>query len=227
LPDEEQWDAMDADNPASLERAGSEGRVIEKIDATLTRGAGVVAVLVTALVVFDVLRSGWSPARGLAAAVAVLIGVIFEMVLVRPRLTAYERVLKVHNIASDLSIPWHLIEGAEARQTLRIYTGDDVVHAVGVSKSTRQVLRDGKAMGASAPMLGSLTGTPTVALGSRAGKFTRPSWHEQVAERVMVLAAEQSEDSLARPQVVRRWAVAELSVLAITVAAVVALFLTR
>ena len=202
----------------------SRGRLVEKFASTAGRALGVVALIGVVLVLADVATSGRSLTSALVAALAVFVAVVCWMALVRPGVAAYERVLLVRNMASDWEVPWHAIDGAEARQTLRIYTGKDTLHAVGVTKSTRQLLRDTPGM-QRRPGYSTSLGAPPAAGVDRPGQSSGASTQDYVAERVMTLARAQREASAGRTAPRRRWALPELALLAFSALAVVVLAL--
>ena len=204
----------------------SRGKLLERFASTSGRMLGIAALVGVAVVLAYVALVGLSLASALVAALAILVAVVCWMVLVRPGVAAYERVLLVRNIALDWEIPWHAIEGAEARQTLRIYTGGDTLHAVGVAKSTRQLVRATPGVQRGLGFNASTGLAPGADMSRGLGASAQPpasSGQDYVAERVMTLAHQQREASATRSERRRRWALPELALLVLSVLAVVAL----
>ena len=212
-------DAQPADEPEQ-----SRGPLVERFATTAGRVLGILALAGAGLVLVDVVTSGRTLTSALVAALAVFVAVVCWMALVRPGLAAYERVLLVRNMASDWEVPWHAIDGAEARQTLRIYAGEDTVHAVGVTKSTRQLLRDSPGT-QDRPGYSASLGAAPAARTARPGQSSGASTQDYVAERVMMLAQAQREASVGRSALRRSWALPELALLALSAIAVVVLAL--
>lgn len=203
----------------------SRGKLLERFASTSGRTLGIAALVGVAVVLAYVALAGLSLTSALVAALAILVAVVCWMVLVRPGVAAYERVLLVRNIALDWEIPWHAIEGAEARQTLRIYTGGDTLHAVGVAKSTRQLVRATPGVQRGLGFNASTGLAPGADMGRGLASAEPPasSGQDYVAERVMTLAHQQREASATRSERRRRWALPELALLVLSVLAVVAL----
>jgi len=74
------------------------GERIEKFEPTSGRWLGWVAVAVAGLLALDVIRDGISDEDAVSLAVLLLSATIVYMVMVRPRVVAYENVLTVKNI---------------------------------------------------------------------------------------------------------------------------------
>ena len=204
----------------------SRGKLLERFASTSGRTLGIAALVGVAVVLANVALAGLSLTSALVAALAILVAVVCWMVLVRPGVAAYERVLLVRNIALDWEIPWHAIEGAEARQTLRIYTGGDTLHAVGVAKSTRQLVRGRSDVQRGLGFNASTGLAPGAEMGRGLVPSAQPSAgssQDYVAERVMTLAHQQREASTTRSDRRCRWALPELALLVLSVLAVVAL----
>ena len=191
------------------------GRVVERFGPSSGRPLGAIAIAVALLVIGDALRHGLSRGSLLTSLLAAFAATACWMILVRPRLTAYERMLVVSNFASDFDVPWHLITHIDMRQTLRIYLDTTTIHAVGVGKTTRQLTRASR---------------PGLTLGGFANSMgpvaPRPGYHDHVMERLGDLRGAQQEASLANPIVVRRWAIPELVVLSVSLAGALVLALT-
>ena len=202
-------------DPHPAKDAGSAGRgeLIEKFGATPTRLIGTAAIALAALVCVDLARDGLSAGDMVAVSLVVFGATALWMILVRPRLTAYKRVLLIHNIASEIELPWQLVEGAEARQTLRVYAKGEVFHAVGIVKTTRQMVQAGRGP-LPGSMMGGRTGTPQL----RHGPSDVPSgyFQDQVAERLMQIAHGQRAVPGGPDQVVRLWALPEIALLCLS-----------
>ncbi len=65
------------------------------------------------------------------------------LTMVRPAVRAEREHLLIRNILRDTEVPWHLIDDAVVRHTLRVYAGDEVHHGLAMSRTTRQMLREG------------------------------------------------------------------------------------
>lgn len=213
-------DVSDAQPAGETEQ--SRGPLVERFASTGGRVIGIVALLAAGLVLANLATSGRSLASALVAALAVFLAVVCWMALVRPGVAAYERVLLVRNMASDWEVPWPAIEGAEARQTLRIYTGGETVHAVGVTKSTRQLLRDTPGTQRRPGYSASLGAPPAAGL-VRPELSSGASPQDYVADRVMTLARERRTASPGRSTPRRSWALPELALLALSSLAIAVL----
>ena len=210
--------------PAANDGGRSRGRLLERFGSTAGRVIGIAGLVGVGAVLVNLALGGRTLQTALVAAVAVLVGVVCWMVLVRPGVAAYERVLLVRNMASDWEVPWHAIDGAEARQTLRVYTGGDTLHAVGVAKSTRQMLGDSGAIRRRGGFDSTMGGrSPFAPASPMQGSTTATSAQDHVAERVMHYARQQAAASQGSPAARRRWALVELALLAVSIVAVVVL----
>jgi hypothetical protein len=197
--------------------------VIERFGATPSRVVGLLVVAFAVFAAVDAARHGLTATNLLIIAVAVFAATAAWMVLVRPRVTAYQRAVVIHNPASDIEIPWPLVLGAEARQTLRVYTEDETFHAAGIVKSSRQIIQAKRG-----PVIGSLTGTGTEVPWTTPGASDRPAstYPDTVAQRLMTIAGQQRAAQPSAP-IVRRWAVPEITALSLSAVAVVVLFISR
>ena len=224
-PSSERHNVCMADTqPSSADAAASgRGSVIERFSATPSRVVGLVVMAFAAFAAVDAARHGFSATNLLIIALAAFAASAAWMVLVRPRVTAYQRVVVIHNPASDIEIPWPLVLGAEARQTLRVYTADETFHAAGIVKSSRQITQAKRG-----PVIGSLTGTATQVPWTTPGAASRPpaTYPDTVAQQLMTIAAQQRAAQQGG-QIVRRWAIPELTALGLSALAAVVLFVSR
>ena len=80
-----------------------------------------------------------------AAAIGLCWGaLVVWLALLRPTLRAHPDHLLLRNILRDTEVPWHLVDDVAVRHTLRVYVDEEVHHGVAVSRSTRQMLRQGR-----------------------------------------------------------------------------------
>jgi hypothetical protein len=178
--------------PSSADAAAwGRGSVIERFSATPSRVVGLVVMAFAAFAAVDAARHGFSATNLLIIALAAFAASAAWMVLVRPRVTAYQRVV--------------------------------VIHAAGIVKSSRQIIQAKRG-----PVIGSLTGTATQVPWTTPGAASRPpaTYPDTVAQQLMTIAAQQRAAQQGG-QIVRRWAIPELTALGLSALAAVVLFVSR
>jgi hypothetical protein len=181
------------------------GDQIEKFDPTIGRWFGWAAVVVAALLAVDVVRDGigGEDAAGLAA--LLFTATVVYMVMVRPRVVAYENVLTVKNIISDTDLPWSRIESVTRRQTLCIKTDERTVNCVAAPQAAARLMRSGDKQFEFA------SGIP---------------YQQYVVLKAASFVSQQGPGVPRRAPIVRRWAWPELVVLVLSTAALLAVWLT-
>lgn len=202
--------------------------LIERFQPTNGRWFGIVGVLVIAvLLALVVADGGFSADSAAVGAGLVLFAVAMYVALVRPTLHAYTDHLLVRNLVSDTHVPWHLIRDAEVRQTLRVYTGDKVVHAVGIGRTARQQMRINASSSGGGAGTGAMLGMSRVekhaTQGGPSAEYGSIEYVDFVADRVLALAKQQQEASRHRPAILRRWAYLEIGALGLLAVGFVAL----
>lgn len=192
----------------SATRGGDSSSLIERFEPSAARWVGVFGIAV--IVVLVVLLAADGLTAGLAATVAglLLFALAMWVAMVRPTLHAYTDHLLVRNLVSDVRVPWHLIKGAEVRQTLRVYTRDRVVYAVAVGRTVRQQMRASRSGGAVGQSFGMGRLQPTLA-----GAEHHVAYQDFVANRILLLAGMQRDASRSLTGVVQRWAYVEITAL--------------
>jgi len=203
-------------------------RLIERFRPSGSRWLGVAGIVMIACMLVLIAADGltWTATAVLAG--LALFGVALYVSLVRPTMHAYNDHLLVRNLVSDTQVPWHLITDAEVRQTMRLYTRDEVVHAVSVGRTVgQQMRRSGNAsLSGSAGSFGmSRADEYAAARTARAGNKGGVDYVDFVAERVLTLAAQQRDESRHRPRIVRRWAYPEIVTLLVAGAAFLVLLI--
>jgi hypothetical protein len=68
-------------------------------------------------------------------------GVLIWMVLLRPRATAYDDRLVLHNQVSDWHIPLAGVEDVAVRHTLNVWVGDQRYTCSGIGRPSREMIR--------------------------------------------------------------------------------------
>lgn len=144
--------------------------------------------------------SGWALVTAPTKSVGVVLfmvalGVLFWVALIRPGVQARDRGLLLRNMLKDIHVPWGRIESCEARQTLQVRTDDALTyHGLGVSRSTRSMVRGNKTGG----LFSGGFGRPDVtAFGEEAAG--RASYQEYVSSRIMNLARDRSRATSGQP----------------------------
>ena len=167
---------------------------------------GIVGLLGSAVIVL------WSSTSfgSVASAVGLCWGaLVVWLTLLRPTLRAHPDHLLLRNILRDTEVPWHLVDDVVVRHTLRVYVDDDVHHGVSMSRSTRQMLRQGRpdAPRSVLNILGNrsmeeFSHSPTLS-GTYQSAMDYPDF---VETRLMELATKRAEASRQREAVTVRWA---------------------
>lgn len=153
-------------------------------------------VLVTASV------AGWAlvtaPTRSVGLVLfMVALGALFWVALIRPGVQARDRGLVLRNMLKDIHVPWGRIESCEARQTLQVRTDDALsYHGLGVSRSTRSIVRGNKTGGLSSGGFGFGPADVTPIGEEAAGQS---SYQEYVSSRIMNLARDRSRATAGQP----------------------------
>ncbi len=180
------------------------GNQIEKFEPTIGRWFGWVSVVVAVLLAVDVVRDGigGEDAAGLAA--LLFAATVIYMVMVRPRVVAYENVLTVKNIISDTDVPWSRIESVTRRQTLCIKTDERTVNCVAAPQAAARLMRSG----------------------DKEFEFANGIPYQQyVVLKAASFVSQQGPGVPRRAPIVRRWAWPELVLLTLSTAALVGIWL--
>jgi len=169
--------------------------------------AGVVCLLGCAVLVL------WSSTSlgSVAATIGLCWGaLVVWLALLRPTLRAHPDHLLLRNILRDTEVPWHLVDDVAVRHTLRVYVDEEVHHAVAVSRSTRQMLRQGRPDSPRSVLnvlgnrsMESFANSPTLS-DTYQSSMDYPDF---VEVRLMELAAKRAELSRQREAVTRRWSI--------------------
>ncbi len=75
---------------------------------------------------------------------AVALALVAWIALIRPQVEAHRNGLLMRNMLRDVFVPWASIRSCRAAQTLQVGTRDKIYHGLGVSKSARQSVREGR-----------------------------------------------------------------------------------
>ena len=177
------------------------GERIEKFEPTSGRWLGWVAVAVAGLLALDVIRDGIGGEDAVSLAVLLLSATIVYMVMVRPRVVAYENVLTVKNIISDTDLPWSRIESVTRRQTLCIKTDERAVNCVAAPQAAARVLKSGD------KEFEFVNGIP---------------YQQYVVLKAASFVSQRSSEVPRRAPIVRRWAWPELALIALSVGVLLA-----
>jgi hypothetical protein len=149
------------------------------------------------------------------------------VVMVRPRLTAYENGLQLTNMVRDVFIPWERIERVRALTTFQVVTDEGRFSCVAVGRSTRAQIKADRRYAdrpsLSSMMLGrglsrglGLTGTPDQ--GTSLPEYIESVVMREADERTRRRKRAGAPD---RP-IVRRWAADGIGALVVAVACVAA-----
>jgi Bacterial PH domain len=153
------------------------------------------------------------------------------VVLVRPRLTAYENGLQLTNMVRDVFIPWERIERVRALSTFQVVTDEGRFSCVAVGRSTRaQIKADSRYAdrpSMSSMMLGRRLGRGFGPVGSTDQSPSLPEYIESVVmkEADQRRRRRRQAGEPDRP-IVRRWAADGIGALAVAVALVTAAVLS-
>jgi len=167
---------------------------------------GVVSLLGCAVLVL------WSSTSlgSVAATIGLCWGaLVVWLALLRPTLRAHPDHLLLRNILRDTEVPWHLVDDVVVRHTLRVYVDDEIHHGVAMSRSTRQMLRQGMP---NAPrgllnILGSRSMEEHAQSPTLSGTYQSSMDYPDFVEiRLMELAEKRAEASRERAAVTQRWA---------------------
>ncbi len=168
--------------------------------------AGIAFLLGSAVVVL------WSSTSVVSVATAIGLcwgALVVWLTLVRPTLRAHADHLLLRNILRDTEVPWHLVDDVVVRHTLRVYVDDEVHHGVALSRSTRQMLRQGQP---NAPrgllnIIGSRSMEEHAQSPTLSGTYQSSMDYPDFVEiRLMELASKRAEASRQRDAVTQRWA---------------------
>jgi hypothetical protein len=152
-----------------------------------------------------------------------LVGVLIWVVLLRPRATAYDDTLVLHNQLSDVELPLAKIEDVAVRHTLNVWVGGNRYSCPGIGRASRQMVRgpDGAPTSVFARKNDAQLGGGDAA---SIGEVDYATFVEnRIAELVHVARREGGDGD--PPPVRRRWAVPELTALGVLTVAVVVAFL--
>ncbi len=184
---------------AAVEEAGP---VVEKFASSSGRILGYVAGCLLVVFAVGAAVSDFSANRPviLSCLAAALLAYI---ALIRPGATAHANGLLLHNILRDTYIPWSKIERCAVFQTLQVVTPEGTFHGLGLSRSTRSMIKGEKVTsGTGDAFLGFGRGIGSAANPSRraneeavGGKYT-----DYVPSRILSLAQRGKGDD-ARPVV--------------------------
>jgi hypothetical protein len=147
-------------------------------------------------------------------------GVLIWMVLLRPRATAYDDRLVLHNQVSDWHLPLAGVEDVAVRHTLNVWVGDRRYTCSGIGRPSRQMIRG---RGGTPSSIFARRDTRTGA-GDAAniGQVDYASFVEARIDELARLARREREEA---PAVRRKWALPELAAVgALSLALLVSLF---
>jgi hypothetical protein len=140
---------------------------------------------------------------------------------VRPRATAYDDTLVLHNQLSDWHLPMAEVEHVVVRHTLNVWVGGKRYSCSGIGRSSRQMVRrpDGSPMSVFARKDDQRTGA-----GAAAG-IGEVDYANFVETRIDELARIARREGGPPPPVRRQWAVLEITAIVVLGVAVLVAFL--
>ena len=150
-----------------------------------------------------------------------LAGVVVWAVLLRPRATAYDETLVLHNQVSDWHLPLAEVEDVAVRHTLNVWVGGKRYSCSGIGRASRQMVRGPD--GAPASVF-ARRDDPRTGAGD-AAKIGEVDYATFVENRIDELAAVARREGGQPPAVQRVWAVPELAALSVLALAALVAFL--
>ncbi|WP_148571083.1 hypothetical protein [Nocardioides caldifontis] len=149
-----------------------------------------------------------------------LAGVVVWAVLLRPRATAYDDTLVLHNQVSDWHLPLAKVDDVAVRHTLNVWVGGKRYSCPGIGRASRQMVRgsDGNPTSVFARRNDARQG------GGDAASIGEVDYATFVENRIDELARIARRDGGEPPAVRRSWAVPELTAMAVLALAAVVAF---
>ena len=191
---------------------------VERFHATSGRFLGVASLAVVAAVI--VLAAVTEPnLTGVRICLLVaLAGLVIWVVLLRPRATAYDDRLVLHNQLSDWQLPLAEVEDVAVRHTLNVWVGERRYTCAGIGRSSRQMIRGpGGAPSSLFARSDSRTGA------GNAAEIDRVDYATFVENRIDELARVARREGLVGSPARLQWSVPELAGMAfLTLATLVA-----
>jgi len=121
----------------------SQHRPVERFQGNSGRFFGVFG-LVLAVVVVGYVAVAVHTATGLQVALgAVAFGVLVWVTQLRPRVTAYDRTLVLHNMLRDTVVPLAVVDDVAVRQALHVWVDERRYVCVGIGRSMRSLMSGG------------------------------------------------------------------------------------
>ena len=191
---------------------------VQRFRPTTGTGVGYLGLVLSAVAAVTMLATepnleGLRAVLGLAVA-----GVLIWAVLVRPRATAYQESLVLHHMFSDTHLPLARIDAVAVTQMMTVWVGGRRYACAGIGRSSRKLLNR-RSRGPMA-VLGLEQADDRMGWGRLVETGGEADYVRFVEARIEELARSARRDLPGEPPPVRRsWAVAELTVLGMLVAA--------
>jgi hypothetical protein len=142
-----------------------------------------------------------------------IICLLIWIALLRPRATAYDDRLVLHNMVTDTELPIADIDAVVVRHTLNVWIGEDRYVCVGIGRSSRSMIQR-KTPGPMA-LLGIDQSEERMGQGQSAKIGAGAEYANFVENRITGLTRTARLDRLPSPPVRRTWAVPELAALGV------------
>lgn len=196
------------------EAGDAAGPVVESFSPLAGRVLGYVAVGAGILLALGSLLADPAANQGLIL-FSVAMCLVAWVVLVRPLVVAHANGVVLRNMVSDTFIPWSCVERAQVLQTLQVVTPKKVYHGLGVSRSTRSMMREARQAQAAPGFFGAGR-SYSAETGAAAQPQAGSSYQAYVESRLHDLAAmEDGEPEGTAAQPVVSWAALPLAALAL------------